>query len=38
MTVGQLQEQMSNAEYVKWLMFYQVEAQQRQLEQLKSRG
>jgi hypothetical protein len=37
MTVSRLQTEMSNAEYVRWLMYYARKAQSQELEQLKAK-
>lgn len=38
MTVGQLRAQMSNAEFVRWGMYYARIAQQRELDRLQQGG
>jgi len=38
MTVGQLREQMSNAEFVQWGVYYARIAQREELERLKAGG
>lgn len=37
MTVGEMQERMSNREFIQWKAFYARRAQQNQLEQNKPR-
>lgn len=38
MTVAEMSERLSNAEFVQWAAYYTVQGQRRQLEQMKGGG
>lgn len=37
MTVAEMKDRMSNFEYIQWSIYFQREAQQRELEEIKTR-